>query len=166
MTFYWIEIGFTVSIKYVGNLHLNYCYTLCLLNESMCLFVMRNHFICESILYLFLSILAYVDMQRHSKNNLCLVVQTLFIQRPNQNLKRSSHCLLLQPYALAFVNNCSGTRYEATVRSYALKLLMHNKYPKTRLKQQRSYTLVVLYITTTQRQVVKQQRSCTWMCYI
>ena len=43
------------------------------------------------------------------------------------------------------------------VRSYALALFMHNKHPKPRCEA--AYTLVVLYITNTQSQGVKQLRS-------
>ena len=61
-------------------------------------------------------VLAYVHMQRHSKSDLSLVIETVFIQEPNQNLNRSCLCLLLQPYALVFVNKYSRTRCVATLK--------------------------------------------------
>ena len=87
----------------------------------MYLFVIINYFICSPDFYLSLLVLAYiVDMQRHSKSDLSLVIQTLFIQKPNQNLKRLCLFLLLQLYALVFVSKYSRTRCVVTLRSYSL----------------------------------------------
>ena len=64
----------------------------------MCLFVIIDYFICASIFQLSLLVLAYVDMQRHSKTDLSLVVQ----------YSRTRYMTTIRSYSLVSVNNTKG----------------------------------------------------------
>ena len=75
-----------MSLLIMFALHLYYCYALCLSNECMCLFVSINYFICASN-FLCVLVLAYVHMQRHSKSDLFLVVQTFLSKGQTKILK-------------------------------------------------------------------------------